>query len=115
MFPNLTVTCTECTKKKSLLDYFSRAFERMENFWQGSENRPIINKKIVPLIYSTADKIFDANFKEHDSVYASTKFELDTGFVSVTFFPYPNSMTSDGNKYPAFNLPVDVYYGKYVI
>jgi hypothetical protein len=115
MFPNLTVSCTECTNKKSLPDYFARAFERMENFWQGNEKRPVLNRKIIPAICLAGDQFFDANFKEHDNVYASTKFELDSGYVSVTFYPYPNSINTDGNKFPAFNLPIDVYRGKYVL
>lgn len=115
MFPNLTVSCTECTSKKSLPDYFARAFNRMDNFWRGIEKRPVLNRKILPAICLAAEQSFDANFKEHENVYASSKFVLDTGCVEVTFYPYPNSLNSDGNKFPAFNLPIEVFRGKYVL
>lgn len=115
MFPNLTVSCTECTNKQSLPDYFTRAFERMDNFWQGNENRPVLNRKILPAICLAADQFFDANFEAHENLYASTKFELDSGYVSVTFYPYPNSKLSDGNKFPDFSKPIEVFRGKYVL
>lgn len=115
MYPTCSISCTECTKRSSLHDYITRAFERIDDFWQGHEGRPVINRKIIPAIFSAADDTFDANFKQTDNVYASMEFKLDTGILVVTFYPYPNSVSTDGNKFPAFNLPVDVYRGKWAL
>lgn len=115
MFPNLSVTCTECTKRSSLEQYLKNAFDRMENFWSGNENKPVLNRKSIPTILQDAYKAFDNNFAPGVAFYASMSFQLDTGTATLTFYPYPNSQTSDGNKFPNFSLPVDVYYGKYVL
>lgn len=115
MFPNLHVSCTECTSRKNLSDFIQRAYDRMQNFWSGVEERPVINKREIPLVCSTAETICDANFKPDENFYASMNFHLSTGLLTFFFYPYPDTVKTGANPFPDFSKPVNVFSGKYVL
>ena len=115
MFSNLTVTCTECTKRSSLEQYLKNAFDRIENFWSGNEKRPVVNRKIIPTILQDSYNAYDNNFAPGVSFFASMQFRLSDGMATLTFYHYPQSQDSQGNCFPDFSLPTDVFYGKFVL
>lgn len=112
----LNVCCSEQIKIKYVNDFVVKAFRQIENFWSGHKNAPFVRSNFVD-IGAAMEKCLQENFSEcqydptkNQNIYATAKFDLNNGNVTIEFFKYPV-----GGKFPEFDKPFIAYFGKYCL